>query len=181
MKTSIIAAVGRNMVIGSNNRLPWQLPADLAYFIRVTFGHTVVMGRKTFESIGAALPDRENIVLTRDPHFSADGCKIMHSVDEVLRNYVDCNKEIFIIGGEEVYRQFLPYSQRMYITCIDHDFVGDAFFPEIKESEWYIVETKKGVRDWENAYDYNFIIYERRYRQRTNNFTWHILERCLRL
>lgn len=135
MIISIIAAVGKNNVIGVDNKLPWKLSADLKRFRTITSGKQVVMGRKTFESIGKPLPNRTNIIITRDKNYKADGCIVVHSAEEAL-NAAKGNQEIMIIGGEQIFREFLPKAKRMYLTIIDEKFNGDAYFPEYDKTEW---------------------------------------------
>jgi len=155
---SLIFAIGKNNAIGYNNKLPWYLPADFAYFKRVTMGRPVIMGRKTFESIGKPLPGRINIVITRSTSFSRDGCIVVDSVDKAIEYTKD--KETFIIGGLEIYRSFLPLADKLYITEIDEDFEADTFFPEIDYSRWKLVESRPGVKDEKNLFDYKFLVYE---------------------
>jgi dihydrofolate reductase len=157
---SLIVAMDENGVIGKNNRLPWRLPEDLKFFKRTTMGHVIVMGRKTFESIGKPLPGRINVVLTNNRSFRADECTIVHSPEEVLsmNNEYD---EIFVIGGAEIFRIFLPHAKRLYITKIHHHFAGDTYFPEIDWSDWQLKETKKGIKDDQNPYDYEFQLFIR--------------------
>lgn len=159
---SLLYAMDRNRLIGKNNQLPWHLPQDLAYFKRVTMGHTIVMGRKTFDSIGKPLPGRENIIITRDKHFTSNGCKIIHSIDELLelsRNKMD--EEIFVIGGAEIFKEILPYSDRLYVTNIYHEFEGDTYFPSIDENEWKMISKEPGIKDDKNPYDFDFAVYEK--------------------
>ncbi|MFH1582516.1 MAG: dihydrofolate reductase [bacterium] len=157
---SIIVAIGRNNVIGINNALPWDLPADLEHFRKLTKGKPVVMGQKTFESIGRPLPDRTNVILTLDKNFSHKGCLVAYSIDEAMEKLKDVN-EIMIIGGVSIYRQFLPLANRMYLTLIDGEFEGDAFFPEFNWSEWKEVEKIENKLDERNPYNYTFITLER--------------------
>src|SRR5262245_46555747 len=133
-RISAIVAMSENRVIGANNQLPWHLPADLAHFKAITTGHAIVMGRKTFESIGRPLPNRLNIILTRDPHYSANGCRVASSFPEALAIAGADVPEIFIIGGAEIYQQLLPHIDRLYITLIQHAFNGDTYFPELNTS-----------------------------------------------
>jgi dihydrofolate reductase len=129
---ALIAARARNGVIGLDNRMPWHLPEDLAYFKRVTLGKPVVMGRKTFESIGRPLPGRLNIVVTRNPDWQAAGVQVAHSLDAALAlAAAAAPEEIMLIGGAELYRQALPQADVLYLTEIDAEFAGDAFFPEV--------------------------------------------------
>ncbi|MFC0274356.1 dihydrofolate reductase [Metabacillus herbersteinensis] len=158
---SLLVARDENGVIGNNNQLPWHLPADLAYFKRVTMNHKIIMGRKTFQSIGRILPGRENIVLTRDPAFSYQGCTVLHSIEEMLQKYEHLNEEIFVIGGAEIFKEVLPHANRLYITEIHHAFEGDTFFPDINSSEWRAISKEAGVKDDRNPYNYEYVVYER--------------------
>ncbi|MFY9177159.1 MAG: dihydrofolate reductase [Caldicoprobacterales bacterium] len=158
---SLIVAMDRNRLIGNNNRMPWRLPKDLAYFRQLTLGHTVVMGRKTFESIGKPLDGRKNIILTRNKEYFKEGCIIAHSIDEVFRD-IRNESECFIIGGAEIYSAFLPYAEKLYITYIDHEFEGDTYFPQINNKEWEMVSRISGKRDYKNPYDYYFKVYKRK-------------------
>lgn len=157
---SLIAAMAQNRVIGKDNRLPWRLPADMAYFKQTTMGHPVVMGRKTFESIGKPLPGRRNIILTRDPDFRAEGCEVCHSITAVLALSRAGEKEFFIIGGDSVYSAFFPLADRLYLTFIAQSFAGDAFFPEIDARKWRLVSKTQGEINEKNPYEYSFLIYE---------------------
>lgn len=158
---SFLLAMDKNRVIGKNNDLPWRLPADLAYFKKTTMGHPVVMGRKTHESIGKALPGRKNVVMTQDSGYMAEGCEIVHSVDKAISLFPP-DKEVFVIGGAQLFEAFFPFADRLYVTYIDEAFKGDTFFPEIDETEWKKVSSKKGDKNEKNPYDYFFIIYEKR-------------------
>ncbi|BAD42098.1 dihydrofolate reductase [Symbiobacterium thermophilum IAM 14863] len=150
--------MGRNRAIGREGRLPWRLPAEMRHFRRTTMGKAVVMGRRTYESIGGPLKGRTNIVLTRDPGFRAPGCEVRHSVAELLQD----RRPLYVIGGAEVYRQFLPHADEMILTRIDHDFEGDAFFPAWSEDEWELVGSTPHPRDEENPYDFVVEHYRRR-------------------
>lgn len=158
---SFLVAMDEHRVIGSNNQIPWHIPEDLKYFKRVTMGHPVVMGRKTHESIGKALPGRQNIVITRQQNYQSDGCLVFHSVQEFLEFCRGRNDEIFVIGGEEIFKEMFAYADRLYITQILALFSGDRFFPKFDESGWMLVSSVKGNPDGKNAYDYDFKIYER--------------------
>jgi dihydrofolate reductase len=158
---SFLFAMGKNRVIGKDNGMPWHLPADLARFKKMTMGHTVVMGRKTHESIGKALPGRKNIVVTKSMDYKAEGCIVVHSVNEA-REYFDDNEEIFVIGGTQLFNAFYPYADRLYVTYINQEFAGDTFFPEIEDAEWKRISIEKGVKNEKNQYDYSFIVYERK-------------------
>lgn len=158
---SMIVATGKERVIGQDNQMPWHLPADLAYFKKVTGGQTIVMGRKTFESIGRALPNRRNIVLTTSPSFQAEGCEVVHSISDILTIGKN-EKELFIIGGSKLYEEMMPYADRLYITHIHHSFEGDRYFPHYDEDEWTIVSCEKGHSDEKNPYNYEFVVYDRK-------------------
>lgn len=157
---SMIWAMGRNNALGCKNRMPWYLPADFAYFKRVTMGQPVIMGRKTFESLGKPLPGRTNIIITRNKDYSPEGCIVVDSVERAKE--LTENKNAFIIGGAEIYKAFLPIADKLYITEIDHDFEADTFFPEIDYSKWKLVSSEPGVRDDRNLYDYKFLVFERK-------------------
>lgn len=160
MILSLIAAVDRHSGIGKDNQLLWHLPADLKYFRRVTSGHTVIMGRKTYESIGRALPERRNIVLSRQEGFQAKGCEVMSDLFEAIRA---CQKEgeVFVIGGAEIYRQAMQVADKIYLTRVDVEMDADAYFPEFSVSVWKLVYLLKHKADEKNRYDYSFSIYQR--------------------
>jgi dihydrofolate reductase len=162
---NLIVCMGKNREIGKEGDMPWKrgLPEDLAYFKRVTSGHAVVMGRKTYESIGFALPNRKNMVLTRDVQFSANNCEIYHTVEEILTFYKENEEEFFIIGGAEIYKMFLPYAKRLYITEIKQEFEADTFFPSFDKEEYDVIKNEKGVKNVQNPYDYQFVIYEKKH------------------
>ena len=157
MIISLIAAMGKNRVIGHDNSIPWKLPADMKRFKDLTTGKPVIMGRKTFESIGRPLPNRTNIIITSDKNYKADGCIVVHSVDEALK--VAKGDEIMIIGGAQIYKQFLPIANRMYLTFIDKNFEGDAYFPEYDKHEWKEISREEHVD--ENSFKYAFVNFER--------------------
>ncbi len=156
---SMIWSMDRNGVIGRDNRMPWHLPADLAYFKSKTLGHTVIMGRKTYESIGRPLPGRKNVIITRDVNYRADGCSICNSIEEALK--LGLEEEVFIIGGADIYGKFLPFADKLYITFIEDTFEGDAFFPSVDFEQWELVSRKQGERNEKNPYDYYFTEYKR--------------------
>ncbi|MFH1170479.1 MAG: dihydrofolate reductase [Candidatus Vogelbacteria bacterium] len=164
MSFSIIVAQARNGVIGEKNELPWRLSGDLKRFKALTLGHPVVMGRKTYESIlariGKPLLDRENIILTRQKDFSAPGCLVINNLSEIEMKARD--QEIFIIGGEEVYRLALPKTDKIYLTLIEAEVDGDAYFPKLEEMEWKLIREEKYPADEKNDYDSTFRIYERK-------------------
>lgn len=154
---AMVAAIDRQRVIGNQNRLPWRLPADLKHFQELTQGHTVVMGHKTMESIGRPLPGRINLVLTRSKSQPPEGFNFIHTVEQVFD--IAQNRTVFIIGGESVYRLFLPYAEFIYLTIIDHYFHGDAFFPELDPREWFVVSEQSGTADQDNPYPFVVRLY----------------------
>jgi len=174
---SLIAAIGKNNELGKDNALLWHMPADMKHFKETTSGRTVIMGRKTFESIGKPLPNRKNIVITRDKNYLSHGptpvraggaqagVDIAHSLEEALslsRTVLDSNTEVFIIGGAEIYKQALPLADKLYITHIDAiDKDADTFFPEIIPIVWNEVSREEHKKDSENLYDYTFSVYEK--------------------
>ncbi len=157
---SMIFAMDRNRTIGQDNKLPWHLPADLKYFKKVTSGSTVIMGRRTYESIGRPLPNRHNIVLTTDRTYVAEGCEVIHDV-EAIQSYASAQEEVFVIGGAGLFSLLLPYASKMHITWINEAFEGDTVLPEWDSKEWKLVSETPGIRDANNPYDYSFCIYER--------------------
>ncbi len=157
---SIVVAVGKNNIIGKENGLLWHLPNDLKHFRKITEGHTIIMGRKTFESIGRVLPNRRHIVLTRSSDFQVEGVEKASSIEEVLK-LVENEEEAFVIGGGEIYRQFLPLVQRIYMTEVDIEKDADVFFPAIDSLEWKVVEEEPGVLDERNTISHRFLILER--------------------
>ncbi|UCB53949.1 MAG: type 3 dihydrofolate reductase [Thiotrichales bacterium] len=161
MLVSIIAAMDRNRLIGNRNQLPWHLPADLAHFKAVTMGKPVIMGRKTFESIGRPLPGRTNIVLTRSADFDADGVITVPSLRQALESAAG-EDEVMIIGGSSIYALALPDADRLYLTYIEDAFEGDAWFPEYDEAQWRVVASERHSADQKNASDYRFVTYERK-------------------
>lgn len=159
---SAIVAMSENRVIGKNNRLPWHLPSDLKHFKTITTGHPILMGRKTYESIGRPLPNRTNIIITRNSTFQAAGCVVVTSIEEAVQHASSENAaEIFIIGGALVYRQLMPHIQRIYLTIVHHEFEGDAYFPKLNMNEWKESARERHPADTENAYAYSFITLDR--------------------
>ena len=166
MTLSIIVAAARNGVIGRNNALPWHLPEDLRYFKRVTMGKPIVMGRKTFESIGRALPGRTNIVVSRQPGYAPEGLRVVASLEEALAlaediALIDGAEELMVIGGAEIYRAALPLARRLYLTEVDADVDGDAFLPPIDWGEWREISRQRVEANDGNPYPYSFVVYER--------------------
>jgi len=161
MQVSAIVAVSRNGIIGLNNQLPWKLPADLAYFKRVTQGHHILLGRKNYQSIGRPLPNRTNLVLTRDSQFSAPGCTLVHSMEQALEiASLAGETELFVIGGAEIYALALPWTTRLYLTRIEEDFSGDVALPNLGTG-WKEVWKESHDPDERNPYSYSFLRYER--------------------
>lgn len=161
MTISLVVAASTNNVIGSDGGLPWHLPDDLRHFKRLTTGKPVVMGRRTFESIGRPLPDRRNIVMTRDPGFVARGCDVVSSVREAL-DLVSDAEEVMIIGGGQVYRDFLSHADRIYLTRVQADVEGDTHFPDIDEAGWRRVSSESHAIDEKHAYAFDVMVFERR-------------------
>ena len=159
-RLSLIVAMDENRLIGSDNQLPWHLPADLAFSKRTTMGKPVLMGRKTFQSIGKPLPGRRNIVITRDAAFAAEGCEIAGSIDAALALCAD-HEEVMLIGGASLYEQTLERADTLYITRIRHAFEGDTWFPEFDESGWKIADLQEQGADDRNAYAVSFVKYVR--------------------
>lgn len=168
MIVSIIAALGKNRVIGNKNSLPWNMPADMTRFRDLTIGKPIIVGSRTFESIGRALPERHNIVLTRNADYKAPGCKIAHSLKEAILLAQESSlgkesKEVMICGGASIYRQFLPLTDRMYLTLIHHNFEGDSYFPEFDEKEWEEKENISYNSDKKNPHKYSFLVLVRKH------------------
>lgn len=161
MIISIIVAMADNMIIGDKNSLPWKLPADMEYFKKNTLGKPIIMGAKTFESIGKALPGRKNIVLSFDKDYKAEGCIIATSIEQALEE-VEENEEVMIAGGASVYKQFLPLANRLYLTFIHHDFKGDAYFPKFDINQWKEIKRIDNEADEKNIYSYSFVVLERK-------------------
>lgn len=149
--------MSKNGVIGNNNSLIWNLPNDLKRFKQLTTGNPVVMGRKTYESIGRPLPNRRNIIITRSKNFSIEKCEIVNSLSDAL---LLCNNDCFIIGGGQIYKESISAADKLYITLIDEHFEGDTFFPEIDKS-WVEVSREEFEPDEKNKHNYTFIEYER--------------------
>ncbi|MDH5387013.1 MAG: type 3 dihydrofolate reductase [Gammaproteobacteria bacterium] len=157
---SLIAAMDNNRLIGKNNGLPWHLPADLAYFKSVTMAKPIMMGRKTFDSIGRPLPGRQNIVLTRSDA-EIEGVTVVHSIKEAISAAGDA-EEVMVIGGSAIYELVLPEVQRMYLSFIDGEFEGDAWFPEFNDKDWEIIDEKEQEPDEKNGHACRFVTYQRK-------------------
>jgi len=160
MHLSIIAALANNRVIGIENRLPWHLSADLKYFKAITLGKPIIMGRKTYESIGKPLPGRRNIIVSRNSEYQAAGCEVVSSLNNALALVKDC-KEVMLIGGAQLFAQALPQADRLYLTFIHHNFNGDSFFPEWDAHQWHETNRVDHHADSNNQYDYSFVTLER--------------------
>jgi dihydrofolate reductase len=163
---SIIVAYDRNQVIGYKNDLPWKLPNDLKYFKTKTLGKTVIMGRKTYESMGGPLKQRENIILTSKHDYYPEGVIVVHSFDEIskwIKNHE--GTEIFMIGGRSLFEFALPFAERLYITKIEQAFLGDTYFPEWDETNWSLVEETVGEKNEKNPFDYSFQIFDKKDRE----------------
>ena len=159
---SLIVAKAKNNVIGKDNQLIWHLPEDLKRFKKLTTGHTIIMGRKTFEWLGRVLPNRHHIVLCNDANMKIDdeNVEILEDIS-LLDKYIKDEEENFVIGGATMYRLLMPYCTKMYITEINQEFDGDVSFPEINMSEWKVTEREKGLKDEKNPFDYEYVTYEK--------------------
>ena len=157
---SIIVAIANENVIGKDNKLIWHLPEDLKRFKEITSGHKIIMGRKTFESLGRVLPNRKHIILCNDMEMDIDNenVEILDDISK-LEKYINCDEECFVIGGATIYKLLMPYTEKMYITKINQDFEGDVWFPEIKEEVWKEISREKGIKNEENPFDYEYITY----------------------
>lgn len=160
MILSLIVATSENNVIGNKGKIPWKLPTDLKHFRTTTEGHPIIMGRKTYESIGHPLPRRRNIVITRQKDFQAEGCDVVTSLEDALK-LCEGEEEVFVIGGGEIYRQSLAITNRVYLTRVHAKVEGDAFFPELPPSEWREVSVERHEADTENSYACSFMVYHR--------------------
>jgi len=159
MTISIVVAISENRAIGKDNKLLWYLPNDLKHFKAITTGHTVIMGRKTYESVGKPLPNRRNIIITRQD-IKIEGCEVVNSIKAALE-LCRTEREVFIVGGAEIYKQSLHLTDRIYLTVVHKQFEGDSFFPEIKKTDWVQVSREDHQPDEKNSLPYSFITYER--------------------
>ena len=160
MKLSLIVAMATNRTIGINNQMPWHLSADLKKFKKITMGHSIIMGRKTFESIGRPLPGRENIIISRNPQYQQQGCLVFDNLDSAIQNCAESD-EIFVIGGATLYETTLARADRLYITEIQQAFDGDTWFPKINHEQWREIARKEINDDNSVDFKYSFIVYER--------------------
>jgi dihydrofolate reductase len=157
---SLVVAVARNGVIGRDNELPWKLPADLAYFKRVTMGHPVIMGRRTYESIGKPLPGRKNIVLTRDASYGAPGCTVVNRLEDAWKAAGGA-RDVCVIGGATLFEETLPIAERIHLTEVEADVEGDTFFPPFDRGEWTEREVERHGVDDRHAYPFRIVVLER--------------------
>jgi len=167
IRLSLMVAKASNRVIGRNNKLPWYLPNDLKYFKQVTFGKPVIMGRKTWDSLGKPLPGRTNIVITRQPDFQAEGAKVVATLDEAVTMaenvaFIEGQDEAVVMGGAEIYALALPKADRLYLTEVHAEVDGDTWFPEYDTAEWKEIGREDFPAEGPNPYDYSFVVYERK-------------------
>ena len=160
---SIIVAIAENNVIGKDNKLIWHLPEDLKRFKRLTTGHTIIMGRKTFESLGRVLPNRKHVILCNDMEMNIqdENVEVLEDIS-MLKEYIDSEEEHFIIGGATIYKLLMPYANKLYLTLIHEEFDGDVYFPEIEEKDWKVIDREKGLTNEENPFEYEYITFERK-------------------
>lgn len=159
---SIIVAKAKNNIIGKNNQIIWNLPEDLKHFRELTTGHTIIMGRKTYESLGKPLPDRKHIIFSQNPDFRVheENVQVVHSLLEI-QDLIEGKEEVFVIGGAMIYNFLMPYVKKMYVTEIAKDFEGDAFFPTIDHEIWKETSRVHGIKNEQNNLDYDFVEYEK--------------------
>lgn len=160
MRVSLIAAVAENNVIGRDNALPWRLPADLKHFRRLTTGHAVITGRRNYESIGRPLPERTNIVLTHRRDYRADGCIVVHTLEDAFAA-ARGDPEVFIMGGAEIYAQTVDRAERIYLTRVHAEIAGDTLFPAVDWSVWREIARERHEPDAQHAYAYSFVTLDR--------------------
>lgn len=159
-RIALIAAMANNRVIGIDNKLPWHLPDDLQHFKKLTLGKTIVMGRKTWESLPGLLPDRRHIVISRNRQFQAEGAEVLNSIEQAIQRLSD-EEEIMIVGGANLYGQLLPDADFLYLTLVDADIEGDAFFPEWHEADWQQIERSHHPADDRHAFAFDFVTFKR--------------------
>jgi dihydrofolate reductase len=152
---SIVVAAGKNNAIGKDNQLIWHLPDDLKFFKKITLGNPIIMGRSTYESVGRPLPGRRNIVLSRNKDLKIDGCEVVHSPEEALQLLKD-HEHIMVVGGEAIYKLFMAHTDRIYLTRVDFSPEADSYFPELKTSEWKLIESHFHDRDEKHKYSFHF-------------------------
>ncbi len=161
MTISIIVAISNNNVIGKNNELLWHLPLDFKHFKEITSGHPIIMGRKTFESIGRPLPHRRNIVITRDTNYKKEGIEVMHSLKDALKLFLETDEEVFVIGGGEIYQQAFPIADKLYVTEVHTEVDGDTVFPKINPAEWEEISIEDHDMDDEHMFTFSFVEYKK--------------------
>ena len=159
---SIVVAKAKNNIIGKENKIIWDLPEDLKHFKNLTTGHTIIMGRKTFESLGGILPNRRHVIFSQNPDFKVkdENVEVVHSLLQI-QDLIEGDEETFVIGGAMIYNFLMPYVKKMYVTEIGEEFEGDTFFPKISEETWKEVSREKGIKNENNNMDYEFVTYER--------------------
>jgi dihydrofolate reductase len=158
---TIMAAIAENNALGKDNQLIWYLPADLKRFKKTTLNHVVIMGRKTFESLGKPLPNRTNIIITRDKKYKAEGCVVVNSLTKALKVAKNIDENPFILGGAEIYKQAMPFADKLDLTFVHHKFEADVFFPKIDKKIWKETSQEVFKADDKNKYDYSFLTFER--------------------
>jgi dihydrofolate reductase len=162
MIVSFVVAADKNNLIGKDNQLPWHLPADLRFFKNLTTGHCIIMGRKTFDSLGRLLPNRSHVVITRSETYRAEGALVVHSIEDAIKSCsARGDEEVFIIGGAEIFKQAMNIADRIYLTRIHHSFDGDTYLPEFKSDEWNLIKKEENEPDDKNPYAYAFCVYEK--------------------
>lgn len=159
---SIVVAKAKNNIIGKDNKLLWHLSDDLKRFRALTEGHAIIMGRKTFESLGRVLSNRKHIVFSNNPDFKVndENVEVVHSLLQI-QEYIESEEEAFVIGGAMMYNFLMPYVSKMYVTEIEKEFEGDAFFPRIDDKKWKEISREKGPEDGENNFEYNYVVYQK--------------------
>lgn len=161
MTVTIVVAIGENNAIGKDNQLLWYLPKDLRHFKTITNGHTVIMGRKTFESVGKPLPNRRNLIITRNKELLIEGAEVLHTIEEALALCKE-DGEVFIIGGAEIYKMAMKHTDKIYLTVVHENFEADAFFPEIDKNIWMETASEKHLPDEKNNLSFTFSTLERK-------------------
>jgi dihydrofolate reductase len=162
MNISIIVAADEQNAIGINGNIPWHLPADFKRFKEITIGHPVIVGQKTFESIGKPLPQRTNIIVTNIPDYKQKDCLVAHSIEEAIDLAKKIDEDIFVIGGGQIYKLAMPFVNKIYLTRVHKIFNGDVFFPEIDDDQWELVASEFHKKDEQNKEDFTFLIYKRK-------------------
>jgi len=158
---SAVIAAAENNAIGKDNKLLWHLPNDLRFFKRITSGHTVIMGRKTYESVGMPLPNRRNVVITRQQHYALKDAEVVHSIETALAR-CEGEAEVFIVGGAEIYKQAMPFTDRVYLTRVHASLPADTYFSGLDERDWKLISAEKHDPDERHAFGYTFEVYERK-------------------